>query len=145
VNRRPDIDPACQGAARSSDIPMSLRIEHAVVDHDDAALHRRAELIWPELSRILLFEELLHELLLNLIQLPLRHLQNGPVFIGSFSEDVFETNGGALNQQFRIFSLLLSSATLIWIFSAYPCTSLRVSEACKDSPELSCRPGPSSG
>jgi hypothetical protein len=53
--------------------------------------------------RILLFEELRHELLLNLIQLLECRLQSRPVFIGSFAEDVFEVNGCALHEQFCIF------------------------------------------
>jgi hypothetical protein len=52
---------------------------------------------------MLLFEELRYKLPLNFIQLPQRCLQRRPVFIGSFAEDVPETNGGALHEQFWIF------------------------------------------
>jgi hypothetical protein len=65
--------------------------------------HGGAKSILFLLRRILLFEELRHELLLNLIQLPECRLQSRPVFIGSFAEDVSETSGGALHEQFRIF------------------------------------------
>jgi len=54
------------------------------------------------INRILSFEDLHHELRLNLIQLLQRHLQSRSVFIRSSAEDAFEAKGGAPHEQFSI-------------------------------------------
>jgi hypothetical protein len=90
------IAPVQTGESNPFAMPLSADDKRgAVIDEND----------WSGLSltRILLFEELHHELLLNLIQLPECRLQSRPVVIGSFAEDVFEANGGAPHKQFHIF------------------------------------------
>ena len=89
---------------------------------------------------ILLFEHLHHELRLNLIQLLQRNLQAGrssyeaPLRMPLRRKEVRRLSNSAS------LSFLLPSETPIWTFSAYLCTSLRVSEACPESPELNCWP-----
>jgi hypothetical protein len=83
--------------------PMNENNFAAALPDGASTVNTEARRAGREEGRTLFFEDLRHELCLNLIQLLQGCLQGLPVFVRSFAEDVLEAKRCSLHEQFGIF------------------------------------------